>query len=163
MTINTAANATVSIGTTAAIDETSEATAIAAFQADTYSAVGEIEDIGEFGDSYNSVTFNALNDARVRKLKGSADAGNMTMTVALDSNDAGQAALLAALDDTVNDYNFKIVLNDAITTGSGSGGTELYFYGKVMAFPVSPGSAETVVRRTLTVGVNSTVYQQDAT
>ncbi|TQE98653.1 MAG: hypothetical protein FKY71_12655, partial [Spiribacter salinus] len=77
MGISTAAGVTFGIGTTASIDESSTSSAITDFQADTYSLVGEVESIGEFGDQINPVTFTALDDQRVRKFKGSRDSGSI--------------------------------------------------------------------------------------
>ena len=75
--------------------------------------MGEIEDLGEFGDTFNPVNFTALSDGRVRKYKGTADAGNMTLTVGLDNGDAGQKAVgVAHKDRTKGNYNIKVTLND---------------------------------------------------
>ncbi|EPM82047.1 hypothetical protein A260_28286, partial [Pseudomonas syringae pv. actinidiae ICMP 19068] len=63
------------------------------YKQDVYVDVGEIEDLGEFGDTFSSVTFTSLKDGRVRKYKGTADAGDMTLTVGLDNGDAGQKAV----------------------------------------------------------------------
>ena len=161
MTVSTAAGVTFGIGTSASIDESSASAAITDFQNDSFDDVGEIESISEFGDSVNPVTFTALADQRVRKFKGSRDAGNMTLTLGFDSANAGQAALKdAADDDTQTDYNFRVVLNDGSAGGSG---TELYFYGKVMGRPVEVSSVDNIVRATVQIGINSDIYQVDAT
>jgi hypothetical protein len=161
MTVSTAAGVTFGIGTSASIDESSAAAAITDFQNDSYTAAGEVENIGEFGDSVNPVNFTALADNRVRKFKGSRDAGTMTLTLGFDSADSGQDALQAAADDdTQTDYNFRVVLNDGTSGGSG---TELYFYGKVMGSPVEVSSVDNIVRRSVQIGINSPIYQVDAT
>lgn len=156
MTINTAAGSKFYIGTTAAIDETSEVTAIADFEADTYEEVGEVEDLGEIGDEATEVTFTALGNRRVRKLKGSYNAGNVTAMCGDDPADAGQDDMLAAFASDL-DFNFKITLNDQLTL-SGTP-TTMYFRGKVMSKRRNIGSVNNVVRRSFLTGINTPVYE----
>lgn len=155
MSENTAAGVTLSIGTTQA------ATSIAEFDTDTYTEVGLIEDPGEFGDQVNSVTFTALSDRRTRKYKGSRDAGDQSLTIAFDPDDAGQQALKTALDDnSSDDYNIKIELDDM--PSGGTNGTTFYYRGKIMSRRIQPGNADNVVRATVTIGINSDVYEKAA-
>lgn len=156
MAFNTAAGAKLSIGTTTeATDETD-------YEADTYEEIGTIEDLGEFGDAYNPVTFTSLADARVQKRKGSADAGDMTITVAFDGADTGQQNLKDALDDTgALPYNFKVELNDA--TSEGGDGTIFYFSGFVMQRRIQAGSADNVVRANIQIGITTSIIEVEAT
>lgn len=155
MSVNTSAQCKLYLGTTAA------ATTVVAFEADTYTEVGEIEEIGEFGDAVNAVNFTSLADGRVRKFKGSYDAGELSMTVAFDVDDTGQAALKTALDDTSSDdYSVKITLNDQPSGGSNP--TTFFFKGKVMSRRISVSSADNVVRASVTIAINSAVLQKDA-
>jgi len=160
MTVNTAQGARFYIGTTQSIDETSSVTALADFEADSYVEVGEVEDLGEFGDQSDEVNFTALGDGRVRKIKGPRNAGSMNLVVGSDSNDEGQDAMIAAEAQTL-DYNFKVVANDAVTIGGNA--SVRYFRGKVMSKRENFGNASNVVRRTFAVGVNSAVYEVAAT
>jgi len=100
--LNTAAGTTLYIGTTLT-DQT----------ADTYTAVGNVSNIPEFGRAYNEVKFNPLSTRGTLKVKGSFDDGSVTVEMAKDASDAGQAAMLLARDQDF-DYNFKIVANDAV-------------------------------------------------
>lgn len=153
--LNTAAGCRISIGTkTAAATETE-------FKADTYVEIGEIEDLGEFGDTFSSVTFTSLRDGRVRKYKGTADAGDMTLTVGLDNGDAGQNAVKTAHKDrSKGDYNFKITLNDGDPAANPAVLPTTYYYrGKVMNNTVAAGAADNVVRRNITIGINSDVLE----
>ena len=84
--LNTAAGCRLGLGSKDGADTE------ALYKADDYVDVGEIEDLGEFGDTFSSVTFTSLRDGRVRKYKGTADAGDLTLTVGLDNGDLGQAA-----------------------------------------------------------------------
>ena len=154
MTIVTAAEATLSIGTTAA------ATDASSFGSDTYVPVGEIEDLGEFGDEAEEVTFTSLSDARVRKLKGPRNAGTMQLVVGADISDTGQAALIAAEAQPL-DYNFKVQLNDKLTIGGT--GTIYYFRGKVMSKRLQAGQANNVVRQRFNIGINTAIVVVSAT
>lgn len=154
--LNTAAGCRFYIGT-----KTSAAT-LEDYQADTFTEVGEIEDLGEFGDTFSSVTFTSLKDGRVRKYKGTADAGDLTLVVGLDNGDAGQAKVaLAHKDRSKGDYNIKITLNDGDSSATPTpiAPTTFYMRGKVMNNTVAPGSADNVVRRNITIGINSDILE----
>lgn len=151
--INTASGAKLFIATTQALPAN-----LAAYQALTWTEVGEVEDMGEFGDESESVTFTALSDARTRKLKGPRDAGSQTVVVGDDMNDVGQIALEAA-EASPLDHNFKVQLNDAVTIG---GDDSLHFFrGLVMSKKRNVGNASNVVRRTFMIGINSAVLSTD--
>lgn len=156
MTINTAAGSKFFIGTTLAINESTPATAITAFEGDVYEEVGEVEDLGEFGDEATEVTFTAIGNRRVRKLKGSLNAGSATVTAGDDPADAGQADMLAAFGSQL-DFNFKVVLNDQLTISGEP--TTMYYRGKVMSKRRNIGTVDNVVRRNFTVGINSPIYE----
>jgi hypothetical protein len=156
--LNTAAGCRFSIGTK------QPAATMTEYAADTYVEVGEIEDLGEFGDTFSSVNFTSLKDGRVRKYKGTADAGDMTLTVGLDNGDAGQKAVKTAHKDrTKGNYNIKVTLNDGDPTAQPAVlPTTFYFSGKVMNNTVAPGAADNVVRRNITIGINSDILEIDA-
>jgi hypothetical protein len=154
MTINTAAESTIAIGTTVAAANQAQ------FEADTYIEIGEVEDLGEFGDEAEEVTFTALADRRTRKLKGSFNAGTITCVAGSDLSDAGQQALVDAFA-TDFDYNFRVTLNDTLTV-SGTP-TVLYFRGKVMSKRLNVGTVNNVVRRSFPVGINSEIIEVAAT
>ncbi|WP_313645809.1 hypothetical protein [Pseudomonas sp.] len=153
--LNTAAGCRFSIGSKTGADTQTE------YEADTYLEVGEIEDLGEFGDTFSSVTFTSLKDGRVRKYKGTADAGDLTLTVGLDNGDAGQNAVKTAHKDrSKGDYNIKITLNDGDPTATPViNPTTFYMRGKVMNNTVAPGAADNVVRRNVTIGINSDILE----
>jgi len=153
--LNTAAGCRFFIGgKTGADDETK-------YKADTYIEVGEIEDLGEFGDTFSSVNFTSLKDGRVRKYKGTADAGDLTITVGLDNGDAGQRAVKTAHKDRgKGDYNVKVTLNDGDPTATPViNPTTFYMRVKVMNNTIAPGAADNVVRRNITMGINSDVLE----
>lgn len=161
MTVNAAGGSKFYIGTTLTINTNqSDSAVIAEFQTDTYTLVNEAEDIGEFGDEAEEITFTALRDGRVRKFKGPKNAGTMNVVVGADLTDPGEDALVAA-EAEPNDYNFKVELNDP-TSLSGTPSV-FYFFGKVMSKRMNVGNASNVVRRTFNVGVNSKVYEVNPT
>lgn len=154
MSISTASGSQVFIGTTTAAENLSQ------FITDTYTEIGEVEDLGEFGDESEEVTFASLADARLQKLKGVRDAGSIPLVCAADDGDAGQDALIVAEADTL-DFNFKVILNDKMTLGGTP--SEHYFRAKVMSKRLGVGSANNVVRKTFNLGINSEILSIDAT
>lgn len=157
MTIQAAANATISIGTTAVHSNQTE------YEADTYTEIEQVESVGAFGDNFAEVTFTGLSDGRVQKKKGSANAGNVTITCAFDvtahgSPLGGQGILNAAAEDTgSSDYNFKVVFNDL--QGSPEGATTRYFSGQVASFEESLDGADTIVMVSSEVRINTAILK----
>ena len=154
--LNTAAGCRIGIGSKNGADTE------ALYKADTYVDIGEVEDLGEFGDTFSSVTFTSLRDGRVRKYKGTADAGDLTLAVGLDNDDLGQAKLkIAHKDRSKGDYNIKITLNDGDPDATPAPllPTTFYLRGKVMNNTVAAGAADNVVRRNVTIGINSDILE----
>lgn len=127
----------------------------ATFTGQTWVEVRPLENIGSFGDTANEVTFNAISDARVRKMKGSRDAGVLELVAGIDYADAGQTAMLAA-EASPNSFAFKIVFNDAPPSGTPS---ERYFVGLVMSAAEQLDGADNVMKVNYRVAVNSNVVR----
>jgi len=157
MTVRTAAGSKLFIGSE---DPTEATNTQGEFEADTYTQVGEVEDMGEFGDQWNETTFESLADSRTRHLKTTRDAGTAQMVIGFDSSDAGQAAVEAALE-SVNDYTFKITANDE-GSGSPSNPTTIYFRAKVMSYRFQFGTNGNVIRVTMNLAINSALVRVDA-
>jgi hypothetical protein len=85
--VSTAAGSTLYIGTTASVAST-----------DSFTAVGEVTEIPEFGRQYNEIKYAPLSSRAVQKFKGSYDDGSVTISMGKDLSDAGQAAMLVARD-----------------------------------------------------------------
>src|SRR6056297_2988256 len=64
----------------------------------SYTLIGEVTDLGEFGREYSAVTHNPLGDRRTVKRKGSYNDGTVAMTVARVPGDGGQTILQTAVD-----------------------------------------------------------------
>jgi hypothetical protein len=119
---------------------------VAGYTALTWTAVGEITDLGEFGREFNLITHNPLGSRGTVKLKGSFNDGSISVSLALDTDDAGQIlAKAAALSD--NDYSVKIITQN---------GDDYYMQVKVMSFKVQVGSVDSVTSATMTMEITTT-------
>jgi hypothetical protein len=131
---------------------------ITSFQGLGYTAVGFVENLGEFGRQFETVKFVSVNDARTLKLKGPYDDGTMQMTVGSDLFDAGQQILFnagTALDQ--NTYPFQLIL-----VGASAYWDTIYFGGKVMSFRFQAGAANSVFRGLVNLEVNTEVFVGDS-
>lgn len=132
---------------------TAQSDSLAEFQAlSPWVEVGLVESIGEFGDKASIVTFAAINDTRMRKQKGTRDAGDLALTVAHDPADTGQIAVEAA-EAVSAAYAFKVVLPD-------SGGTIKYFRAFVASQPLNVGGNDNVVRKTYQLAIDSEIFTE---
>lgn len=150
MSVFTATGSVLSIGGV----HTSSIDTLAEYQALSWQAVGETEDLGEFGDEASIVPFTALSDARVRKSKGSRDAGDMEVVVGSDFLDGGQQALLAA-EATAFTYAFKLEFPDAQSEDYTN--TIAYFGAKVTSARVNAGQANNIVRTRPTLAITTPI------
>lgn len=162
MTINSAGGSKIFIGGASSIDfqNLDDAAILALLASEVWTEIGEAEDVGEFGDEAEEITFTALSDGRVRKLKGPKNAGTIAVVTGADPEDAGQDAMVLAEASNL-DYNFRVDLNDAISL-SGTPSSH-YFKGKVMSKRLNVGNVSNVVRRTFNVGINSKIVEVNPT
>lgn len=135
-----------SAGTTIAVSATLPATNTeAGYAALTFSPIGEVTDLGEFGRVYNLVTHNPLATRATVKRKGSYNDGAINMQLAVDENDAGQDILETAVDSD-DDHAFRVTLQS---------GAIHYFSAQVMSFPLNVGSVDQITTRSVTLEINS--------
>lgn len=161
MAINANKNSRLFISPTPVVPDTINAmddgTAISFFQAiNDWIEVEEIEDLGTAGDTSEAITFTAINNSRVRKLKGPKDAGTQSVVVGRDPLDDGQKALIVA-EGTDYNYAFKLVLNDARSPNHSK--SEMFYAGMVMSKATNLGNVSNVVRRNFDIGINTGVYE----
>lgn len=123
----------------------------AGYEALTYTEVGNIEKLGPVGGQYAKVEFQPLKGGK-QKFKGSPDWGTLNPTMALDSEDAGQALMFTASEDQIGDYAFKVTKPD---------GAVRYFQGKVFGMPESIEGADTVIMANATVEINTKPVRVD--
>jgi hypothetical protein len=162
MAIHKTAGAKFYIGPVINPDELNALTDVAAvaffeaIPANSWVQVEEVEDMGDHGDSAEAITFTAVSNRRVRKLKGAKDAGTKNIVVGRDPLDDGQVAMAAA-EGTDFNYAFKTVHADARTAGYTD--SVDYFGGMVMSKATQQGTVNTVTRRTFPVGINTPIYE----
>lgn len=123
---------------------------LAAFQAVTgWIEVTEVTDMGEINETYNSVEHVSIDRRKTQTLKGVKGAVAITWQLGRVVSDAGQAILVAHKDS--DEYlSYKEVHLD---------GTVYYCAGPVMGLVTGYGGADTVKSRSLTVAVNTNVYE----
>lgn len=82
---------------------------------DTYTKVGSINAINEYGPQSQDFTFEDLGAGVIKHYTGAQDDGVLSVRVGLDNSDDGQIAVQAANSVTNRrlDYNHKIVYPDA--------------------------------------------------
>lgn len=138
---------------------TADTDTLTEFEALSWTEIGLIESVGEFGDQSSDVSFAAIGDGRMRHAKGARDAGTMTLTCAHDPTDVGQGALEDA-EATNDNYAFKVVLPDAPTAQYSD--TIIYFRGLVRSKRKNIGTNDNVIRNTFEVGINSQLFTDEA-
>lgn len=156
MTVKTTSGARIFIGSTTRVGTGSPAFA---YEDDSYTEIGEVENLGEFGDESAEVNFSAIGDARVRILKGARKAGTLALVVGRDPLDAGQLALDAA-EQTKFDYNFKVIAADAPSEDYTD--SVFYFSAPVMSRKNNFGANDDVTKKMYNLGINSALTEQPA-
>lgn len=138
------------------IGSTLPASSVGDYDLDTFVQVKEVEDLGEFGDTFEEVTFLSIEDGRTRKLKGTADAGTIELIVGRDPLDPGQSALrIAAKSDHA--YNFRVVLNDS--PGPGGSPTEFFFRAMVASSKNQLGGANDIAKQAFTLSITTEILE----
>jgi len=135
-----------SAGTTIGISSAAPATFNSAgYTALTFTNIGEVTDLGEFGREYALVTHNPVANRSTVKRKGSYNEGAITLALGLDTDDAGQILLrTASLSDS--DYYFQITLQN---------GDKYFFPAQVMSFKIGVGGVDTITAGTVTLEITS--------
>lgn len=131
-----------SAGTTLKVSASAPATFNSAgYGALTFTAVGEITDLGEFGREYALVTHNPVGTRGTQKFKGSFNEGTMNLSLGLDTDDAGQV-LMKAASTADTPYSFEVTTQN---------GDKYYFQAIVMSFKVGVGSVDSITTATSTL------------
>jgi hypothetical protein len=147
MALQTSAGSQIFIGTTAGDAIT-----------DSYQALAEVVDISEFGKSFQTIKHIAIDSRETRKIKGSFDAGGVTLKLGRDLSDSGQAALQSALDSDAA-YNIQITLADTPASGLSPTPTSFYFKALVTSFTTVIGSADSLVGATAMLEISGPVTE----
>jgi len=139
MAFDTTAGA--SLGISAALPASYDGTGYAAL---TFTTVGEITNIGEFGREYNLVSHNPLASRGTKKAKGSFNNGSLSPALALDESDAGQVLMRAA---AASDNPYALLI-------TASNGDKYYMAGLVMTFKPNFGGVDDVVTASSTIEID---------
>lgn len=159
MTVNATGGAKLYIGVSKPQKKTDYVLAdFSAANAATWKEIGELEALGQVGDTSEAINFTAIGDKRTRTIKGPRSAGNMELVMGVDYTDVGQQALIAA-QLTIHDYEFRLVLNDAPADGTPS---ERLFIAKVMSQAEQYDQANSIMKLNASLGVNSNLVRVDA-
>ena len=110
------------VGMSAVLPTTYDSNVTTGYPSLTFTAIGEVVDIGEIGKAWAVVTHQSVTNAYPQKLKDTYDIGNVSMTLGKVDADTGQALLQTALASSAS-YSFKVTLG---------GGDIAYFTGKVL-------------------------------
>jgi len=133
MTVRTSAGTTLKVSATAPATFNS-----AGYSALTFTAVGEITDLGEFGREFALVTHNPVGSRGTQKFKGSFNEGTMNLSLGLNTDDAGQVLMKAAsLSDSA--YSFEVTTQN---------GDKYYFQAMVMSWKMGIGSVDSITTAT---------------
>lgn len=132
--------------------------AAADFDAETWVQIASLENLGSVGDTSETVSFNAIGEARTKTMKGTRSAGTMEVVAGIVNDDPGQIAAIAA-EKTPHDYAFRLVLNDAPATGAAPTPSERMFIAKVMSSSEAYDEANSVMKLNLSLAVNSNVVR----
>lgn len=116
--------------------------------------VGSIEELGSFGPVFDEVGFEAVEDGRNFKDKGSFDPGTFSLTVAQDITDPGQALLRAYSESFRQDtYPFKLLFNGADPTVEA-----VYFGAKIMAYTTEAGAVDNVTKAVVELAIDTEIF-----
>ncbi len=119
------------------------------FAALTFTEVGEITDMGEYGRQYNLVTHNPLNNRKTVKRKGSYNDGSLALQLARVLADAGQIILVNAVDSDTS-ISCKVTLQD---------GTIQYFTAQVMSYTTGVGSVDQITNAACTLEIDDSIVE----
>ena len=129
------------------------------FAALTYTEISQIQDLGDFGDVAEDLTYSLVNDDRLHYRKGSVDGGVLPLVLSHDLGDGGQAAMQTALASRSN-YAFKIAFGG--TPGVPPAEEVFYFRGKVLKFRTEVGGPDRVLSVNSDIAINSAIVQSAA-
>ncbi|WP_062233217.1 hypothetical protein [Aureimonas sp. N4] len=128
------------------------------FSSQSWVEIGGLTNIGSVGDTNQEVNSSEIGLGRDISVKGTANAGTLSLTCNIDTSDAGQIALRAAQKSIAN-YAFKIEFPDKPSTGASPKGSQRLFIGLVMGVPENLGGANQFAALDATVKINSNVVQ----
>lgn len=129
------------------------------FEALTYTEISQLQDLGEYGDTAEDLTFSLVNDDRLHYRKGSVDGGVLPLVLSYDPDDDGQAALKTASESRSN-FAFKIELGGV--PGVPPAEEVFYFRGRVLRYRSDVGGPDRVLSINSEIAINSAIVVSTA-
>ena len=145
MTVRTSAGTTLRVTATAPATFNSAGYTTLFSTSPVPALVGEVTDLGEFGREYALVTHMPVGNRGTQKFKGSFNEGTITLSLGLDTDDAGQIIMKAAsISD--NDYSFMVTTQN---------GDKYFFRAQIMSWKVGVGSVDSITTATATLEITT--------
>lgn len=124
----------------------------AGYEALTFTEIGQVTDIPEFGPEYTIITHLPLSTGVAEKKKGSRNNGAVALNAAMVRGDAGHQKVLIGLNDYGNQA-FMVEYQD---------GTVEYFDALVASYKRAIGNADQITACTINVEVNTDIVTVEA-
>lgn len=140
--VATSAGSTLSIVASGTAPATFDATGYAAL---SWVPIGEITDLGELGREYNLVTHNPLGNRATQKFKGSFNEGSMSISLGLQTDDAGQIIVESATNSDLS-FSYRMITQN---------GDTYYFRAQSLKFKIGVGSVDQITTATLQLEVTT--------
>lgn len=156
MAVNTTSGTEVAIATT---PWTSALSTVTAYEGLTWVVVGELETLGDVGDQFKSVTFAAMTDSREREFKTIKQGGKPDVVCGRDPLDVGQAAMRAA---SLTKFVWPIRVTYDDSRAADYTDSKEYFGAQVMGSRTNIGNAESILRRTFGLTVETDITPDDS-
>jgi hypothetical protein len=120
----------------------------AGFGALTFTPIGSVGNLGDYGAAPNIVSYNTLDTEVTSKAKGVEDAGELTIEVARIFDDPGQIAIRAA---AATKFNYAIKIEYADAPSDDWSNTIVYAAGPVAGPMLPGGGTDDFIRESYTV------------
>lgn len=128
------------------------------FDSVTWVEVSDWQNMGAIGDAASEIATDLISRGRTVVQKGTKRSPAMQNQFAVNADDAGQIAIIAANNSNSN-YPFKIVFDDAPEGGTP---TVKYFIGLVMSAQEQGGGANTARLLACSVAPNTNIVTVEA-
>ena len=115
----------------------------------TWTTVGEVVDLPEFGPVYALITQELLSSRVVKKFKGNVNYGSLNLGLGRAPGDAGQIILQDALDSD-DSFSFKVELSD---------GTVQYFTGQTMSYTTNVGGSNQITAAACQIEIDRPIVE----
>ncbi len=143
-----------SVGTIVSVSASAPATYDATgFAALTWSACGELAELPAFGAEAALATHTPLKTGIVAKRRGSLNYGSVTLTMALSSDDAGQA-IIQSKGEAAAGAAAQVSVKVALVNGDIQ-----YFTAQVMSYKTNVGNADAITMAEVTLEIDNSVVK----